>query len=121
PLDVAGLAGDAGEILEPVITGFEFVVADRPILDVMAFGKNSFAVALQHVAANAEIVGEETPGLAIPVHPGATDAIARQEAAPFADRQRRLRRVVAHGQRFLLRPQEDVVANPKAQFARRGA
>ena len=79
------------------------------------------AVALDHVAADAEIVGQEAPGLAVPVHAGAADAVAGQEAAPFADRQRRLRWVVAHGQRFLLRTQEHVVTNRVAQLVRRGA
>src|SRR5262249_15615943 len=65
--------------------------------------------------------GEEAPGLAIPMHAGAADPIAGQKTPPFADRQRGLRGIVAHGQRFLLRAQEDIVAHGIAKFIRSGA
>ena len=120
-LDVAGLAGDAGDIFEPVVIRLEIFVADGPILDLMTFGHDAFAVALDHVRANAEIIGKEAPGLAVPVHAGAADPVAGQKAAPFADRKRGLRRVIPHRQRFLLRTQEDVMANAIAQLIGRGA
>ena len=114
-LDVAGLAGNAGDLLEPVVMRLQFV------LNLVTFRHDAGAVALDHVAADAKVVGQEAPGLAVPVQAGAADAVARQEAAPFADRQRGLRGVVAHGQRFLLRTQEDVVTHRIAQLVGGGA
>jgi hypothetical protein len=88
---------------------------------VIAFRHDARAVALDHVAADAEIIRKKTPGLTVPVHASAADAVTWKEAAPFADRKRGLRRIVAHGQRFLPRAQEHVVAHGIAQFVRRGA
>src|SRR6202043_1436769 len=99
-------ARNARDVLELVVIWLELVVADRPVLDVISFGQDALAVGLDHVAADAEIVGQEAPSLPVPVQAGAADAVAGQKTAPFADRKRGLRRVVAHGQRFLLRTQE---------------
>jgi hypothetical protein len=120
-LDVAGHTRNAGDIFELVAIRLELIVADRPVLDVIAFGQNALAVALDHVATDAEIVGQKAPGLPVPVQAGAADTVAGKKAAPLADRQRGLRRVVAHGQRFLFRAQEHVVANRIAQLVRRRA
>src|SRR6202043_2494900 len=60
-------ARNARDVLELVVIRLELVVADRPVLDVIAFGQNALAVALDHVATDAEIVGQKAPGLPVPV------------------------------------------------------
>src|SRR5437870_2356991 len=55
-LDVAGLAGNTRDIFELIIERLELVIAHRPILDLIVRGHDALAVALDHVAADAEIV-----------------------------------------------------------------
>ena len=55
------------------------------------------------------------------MHAGAADAVAGKKAAPLANGQRGLRRIVPHGQRLLPRAEEDVMADSVAQFVRRAA
>ena len=74
------------------------------------------AVALGQVRLQHEVGRQEAPGLGVPVHAAAADAVRRHERAPTADRQRGLVHLVAEREGGLVRPQEQLVADAVAQF-----
>src|SRR5262249_40881269 len=90
PAQIAGLPASAAEIFERVVVGLEVVVGDAPILNRHVFRQEGGAVTLREVRAQDEIARQEAPGLRIPVHAAAADAVRRHERAPAADRERGL-------------------------------
>ncbi len=116
-LDIAGLAADAAQTLHLVVIGFELGIGDRPILDGHVVGlDHRLAIALLIVGLEVEIAFEEAPGLAVPMHAGATHPLARQEGTPFADRQRGLALIVAEGESLVGGLLEQMMAPHIAQL-----
>ena len=99
---IAGLAGNRCGVFELVVIGLELVIGDAPVLDRHVLGNEALAVALLVERAHLELHVGPPPGVTAPVHAGAADALARQERAEPAHRQRFLRGIVAHGQRVAL-------------------
>ncbi len=99
---IAGLSGDRRGVLELVVIGLELVIGDAPVLDRHVLGNEALAVALLVERAHLELHVGPPPGVAAPVHAGAADALARQERAEPAHRQRFLRGIVANRQRVAL-------------------
>ena len=99
---IAGLAGDRRRVFELVVIGLELVIGDAPVLDRHVLGNEALAVALLVERAHLELHVGPAPGVAAPVHARAADALARQERAEAAHRQRLLRGIVADGQRVAL-------------------
>src|SRR6185437_2600002 len=64
PFQIAGLAGDAAEILEAIVVRLQLVVGYAPILDRHVVVRQ-LAVALNVVAAGEEVTRQETPGLPV--------------------------------------------------------
>ncbi len=100
---VAGLAGDAGEALEPVVVGLKLVVGDREVLDRHVRRDRVLAVAVFQVRAQIVIARQQPPGDAVPVRARAAHAGARQERAETADWQRCFGRRMAQRHRLHLR------------------
>ncbi len=74
---VAGLAGDAAELLEVVVVGLELVIADREILD-RHLGRNGVpAVALVQMAAQIVVGRHQPPRRAVPVRARAAERRCR--------------------------------------------
>ena len=113
------MSAGAAEIFEAIVMRLELVIGDAPILDRHVLRQEAGAVAFGEMRARDEVRRQKPPGLRIPVHAAAADAVRRHEGAPAADRQRRLVHLVAEGEGGLLRPQEQLVADAIAQFVGR--
>ena len=88
---IAGLARHAAQLVEPVVVRLELVVGDAQSWIVMSSGIDLGAVALDDVAAAEMVARQVAPVQAAPVIAGAADAVAGQERAQAAHRQRGLR------------------------------
>ena len=102
-----------------IVMRLEIVVSYAPILDCHVFGKKTGAVTLSQMGASNEVGRQESPGLRVPVHAAAADAVWRHESAPGTDRQRGLVHLVAEREGRLLGPKEQFVADAVAQFVGR--
>ncbi len=118
-LEIAGGAGGAAHIFEPVVMRLDVLPGDAPVLDGHVVGQEFLAVALGEMRAQDEIGRQEAPGLGVPVDAGAADAVAEHKGAPVAHRQRGLARLVAERHRDLRRPQEQLVLDAVAQLVLR--
>src|SRR5690606_1089466 len=83
------------------VVRFEFLVGEAVVLHRHA--RSHRTVTVDVVAGREKVAGQETPGLAVPVHPAATHSLTGKKRAPAAHRQRRLASVVAEGQRLARR------------------
>ena len=119
PLQVPGGSRRAAQMFECIEMRLELVVGDAPVLDRHVRGQEFRAVTLGQVRFQYEIGRQKAPGLRVPVQARATDAIGHQKRAPGADRQRRLPRIIAKGERRLSRPHEQIVPHRIAQLVRR--
>src|SRR5262249_30290054 len=91
---IAGPAGDAAQLVEPIVAGLELVIGHRPVLDRHVLGDGLGAVPVDDMAAGEMVARQVAPMLAAPVVGGAADAVARLERAHAPHWQRRLRRSV---------------------------
>ena len=99
-LQVAGLAGHRGHVLELVVVPLHLGIGDAPVAQVGHLGGDELrAVALLVQAAHLELIVGPAPGAAAPVQAGTTDRLAGQERTQPAHRQGVLLRRVAHRHR----------------------
>ena len=84
---IAGLAGDAAQLLELVVIRLELVIGDGQVLDRHLGGNGVLAVALSEMDAQLVIGRQPPPGHAVPVRAGAAEIGAWQERAETPDRQ----------------------------------
>jgi hypothetical protein len=68
------------------------------------------------MAAQTVIGRQKAPGLGVPVNTCTAHAVTGEKADPVADRKRRLARIVAERQRFLIWPQKQIVSNGIAKL-----
>jgi len=108
---VAGLPGNAGELLEAVVVRLELVVADGIVRDRHLRRNRVAPVALRDVAAQEMVGRRQPPGHAVPMLAGAAQPGAGQERAEPPDRQRGFRRRVAQRHRFHLRVLKQFLAH----------
>ena len=108
---VAGLAGDAADLLEVIVIRLEFVVADGEILDRHLGGNGVAAVTLAEMRLQFVVRRQDPPRQAVPVRARAAKPGAGQERAEPSDRQRRFRRRMPEGNRLLLRILEQLLAH----------
>ncbi len=78
---IAGLAGDAAELLETIVGRLELVVTDGKVRDRHLLRDRVLAVALREVAAQRMIGGQQPPGQPVPVRAGAAEPGSGQERA----------------------------------------
>jgi hypothetical protein len=78
---IAGLAGHAEQLFEPVVIGLQFRVGDRKILDGHFRRNGGLAIAVLQMAAQVVIGRQDPPGVAVPVRAGAAHPGAGQERA----------------------------------------
>src|SRR6185312_9707993 len=90
PAQVAGLAGDAEQLLESFVVRLQLLIGDAPILNRHIGRQRGRAVALDQARAQLWVVFGPAETLAVPVIAGSADARARQERFDSADRQCRL-------------------------------
>src|SRR4051812_43413988 len=76
---VAGLAGDAAELIEPVVIRLQLVIGHRPVLDRHVLRNGLLAVTVDDVAAREVIAREIAPVLTSPMVGRAADSVAGQE------------------------------------------
>src|SRR4029079_9488241 len=76
---VAGLAGNAAQFLEPIVIGFKLVIGDGIVLDGHLGRQRVAAVAILEMASQIVIGWQQAPGDAVPVRPRPADAGAWQE------------------------------------------
>ena len=92
---IAGLAGGAAQLFEPVVMRLQVVIGDAPVLDRHVVRNGVAAVPRRQMRTQHELARQEAPGDAVPVGTGAAEAVADRGDIPLAHRQRHLVRGVA--------------------------
>ena len=113
---VAGLARRSADLFELVEVRFELFVRDAEVLQMHVVRNELLAVALFVGAAQAQVGRQCPPVMAVPVNAGTADAIAQQERAMLAIRNRCIRRHMADRHRFLGEVLEQLSADAVAQL-----
>ncbi len=115
-LDIAGLAGDAGDLFKLVVVLLEFGIGDAPVLDRHVFRDVLPAVFFLVARADLQLAVVPAPGMAVPVRAGAADAGAHQVGTEAPVGERGLLDIVADGLGVVHRVDHHRVALAEREF-----